>query len=269
MINEICAELMGGQRKRRHCIKIQSKIDRATEAYIAREGLGYRPEKGDKETGKEVFKRAKRIRIAVERGNGQAPAADLGLSEGAVADCSAVINGGALSRASWDDMRCGVEREMVVLASKLPVSEWVESVRGCTAMVLAVIVGEAGNLSNYPDRSRLQKRLGLGIVDGVRQGNPGPNATDDDWIRHGYNRQRRAEMWAFLDDTLLRAQWRAEKCTIPAHPIGPYGDHYGRKKAEYIERGHPAPDKAARRYMAKMFIRDLWQEWCRVTPAAG
>jgi hypothetical protein len=43
--------------------------------------------------------------------------------------------------------------------------------------------------------------------------------------------------------------------------LGPYGEHYARKLPEYIARNHPMPGKAARRYMAKMFIRDLWRAW--------
>ena len=66
---------------------------------------------------------------------------------------------------------------------------------------------------------------------------------------------------------MLRAQWRGEKkdddgnIISPGHAIGPYGEHYRRKKAEYIAREHPAPDRAARRYMAKMFLRDLLNAW--------
>jgi hypothetical protein len=74
-------------------------------------------------------------------------------------------------------------------------------------------------------------------------------------------RRWQAEMWAMLDDVLHRAQWRAERDGAPAHALGPYGEHYARKHAEYVARDHPAPGKAARRYMAKMFIRDLWCAW--------
>jgi hypothetical protein len=64
-------------------------------------------------------------------------------------------------------------------------------------------------------------------------------------------------------------QWRgplhnaANEIIAPGYPLGPYGAHYERKKTEYFERGLTSghADKAARRYMAKMFIRDLWKAW--------
>jgi hypothetical protein len=172
-------------------------------------------------------------------------------------------------------MRQETESEMARLARRLPAYRFVAGVKGVTAKALAVIVGEAGNLSNYPDRSRLQKRLSIGCVDGVRQGNPGPGATAEDWIRHGYKKSRRAEIWALVDDVMLRAQWRGAKLddagnvVEPARAIGPYGEHYARKKTEYVARRHPAPDRAAGRYMAKMFIRDLWRAWCHAEREEG
>ena len=111
------------------------------------------------------------------------------------------------------------------------------------------------------------KRLGLAVIDGQRQGNPGTNASADDWIAHGYKASRRAEVYAFIDDVMFRSQWRGAKDDAPGYPIGPYGAHYARKKAEYTIRfadelhAKAHAEKAARRYMAKMFIRDLWKAW--------
>jgi hypothetical protein len=181
-----------------------------------------------------------------------------------------VILTSAAARQVWDDLRTATEAEMVKLARRLPAHIWVADVKGVSALGLAVVVGEAGDLGRFPTRSHLQKRLGLGCMDGdVRQGNPGKAASAEDWIKHGYNKRRRAEIWAFLDDAMFRKQWRGpllddnDELIEPGYPLGPYGAHYERKKTEYLERGltRGHADKAARRYMAKMFVRDLWKAW--------
>jgi hypothetical protein len=279
-IEDVCARLMSLQRKRAFCIRMQSRHERSVEAYI-RVQMGFNPEL-PADQRKQISAEARRIRTTVERGGGRNGDARVGLFLLAAADVSAVILTSAQGRALWDSMRQETEAEMARLARRLPAYRFVARVKGVSAKALAVIVGEAGNLSNYPDRSRLQKRLSIGCVDGMRQGNPGPGATPEDWIRHGYKKTRRAEICALVDDVMLRAQWRGDKdadgknpektgkpVAVPAHAIGPYGEHYARKKTEYIARRHPAPDRAARRYMAKMFIRDFWRACCQAEREEG
>jgi hypothetical protein len=268
-IETICRELVELQRRRVFCIRSQRKMDNATLAYI-RVALGYHANLSAAAREK-ISAAARRIKKAVERGEGEGSSALAGLKSYAVADCSTVTLSSASARQSWDILRDGTEAEMIRLAKLLPVYEWVADVRGVSALGLAVIVGEAGDLGRFPTRSHLQKRLGLGCMDGdVRQGNPPAKpASPEDWIRHGYSRRRRAEIWAFLDDTMFLYQWRgplrdaAKEIIAPGYPLGPYGAHYERKKTEYLERGLTSghADKAARRYMAKMFIRDLWKAW--------
>jgi hypothetical protein len=145
---------------------------------------------------------------------------------------------------------------------------------------LAVVVGEtttdAGDLGSYANAGKVWKRLGLAVFDGRRQGNPGDGATKDDWIRHGYVKHRRAEIWAFFSDTMFKHQWRGEKTDddgnviAPAHPIGPYGEVYAERKAWNLARemtpGHA--DNEARRYMTKRVIRELWQAWRKAISGA-
>lgn len=248
-IDELCAALVNLQRNRVFCIKQQSVLDRSIEAYI-RLDLGYDTSQPKPERER-ISKMAKAIIKKVESGD------TTELDENIVL----VIIGAHEISKRWDDRRNAIEKEMIALASQLPAIDFVRSVRGVSAKGLAIIVGEAGNLALYPTRSHLQKRLGIACIDGQRQGNPGNGATAEDWTNHGYNPHRRAQVWAICDDVMLRAQWRKEQDGVPGHPIGPYGEHYARKKAEYVVRAHPAPDRAARRYMAKMFIRDLWKAW--------
>jgi hypothetical protein len=110
----------------------------------------------------------------------------------------------------------------------------------------------------------LDQCLGLAVIDGNRQGNPGKNATDEDWIKHGYNRQRRSLIWQ-IGETMIKAQVRkvkddADEDTSERRAIDRYGEIYlwrkrieidrvGLTKAEEPNKKH-AHDRA-QRYMAR------------------
>lgn len=259
-LGDICGALMRAQRDRVFAIVMQSRCDRAVEAYI-RIRLGYRTVDDEGNPAPEAERKklsalAVRIKAAVENGE-DSPAG----TEALAASVAMIVERNKIGRAVWDEFRAMTEKNMIALAKQLPVWSFVESVRGVSALGLAVIVGEAGDLGGYPKKGHLWKRLGMAVLDGKRQGNPGAGATTEDWIAHGYKKQRRAQIWAMLDDVMLRQQWQGGEAR------GPYGAAYARKKAEYLARewtpGHA--DKAARRYMAKMFLRDLWKAWPRAS----
>jgi hypothetical protein len=266
-LDDLCGRLMALQRDRVFAIRQQSRCDRSVEAYI-RNRLGFTsdPTRMDEAKRKKISAEAKRIKKAVEQGEDLSVAA--GEARGRIVlACSAVILRSMSARQMWDDMRDDTQEEMLVLVKQLPVLDFIATVKGVSNLGLAVIVGEAGNLGGYPKKGHLWKRLGLAVIKGNRQGNPGSVATAEDWTEHGYKAARRAEVYAFIDDVMFRSQWRGAKDDKPGYPIGPYGAYYGRKKAEYLIRfadepyGKKHADNAARRYMAKMFIRDLWKAW--------
>lgn len=149
-------------------------------------------------------------------------------------------------------------REVTAAAKTLPVwQSFGADVRGFGAASLGVILAEAGDLSNYSTHSKLWKRMGLAVMDGVRQGGLRKGAAKDDWIAHGYNRQRRSRMWN-IGDALIK------------------GNREGRYRTIYIERKafevSRAPEMSpmhahlrAQRYMEKKLLRDLWGAWRRAT----
>lgn len=160
------------------------------------------------------------------------------------------------------------EKEMVAAVKDLPIAAWVADVRGLGHLGLANILAETGDLSGYSTEAKVWKRLGLAVLDGRRQGAPGPGATDEDWIEHGYRAERRSVMWNIGANFV--------KCG------GHYRELYDRYKAEYLARpwcgecraktdkgprdhctpGH-AHNRAARK-MTKTFIRDLHRAWRRL-----
>lgn len=200
---------------------------------------------------------------------------------------SGVIMAAIASRAPFDDIEDASLKAMKGYAVGLPVwNEWAQGVRGFGEASLAVIIAEAGDLSVYPKKGHLWKRMGVAVVDGVRQGGLAKTASKEDWIEHGYNRQRRSRMWN-IGDALIK-------------PQGPYRDVYlarcayeharatatgllvvastaevietwakrglvvvksprGVDPAAVIGAGHL--HRRAQRYMEKRLLRDLWQAW--------
>lgn len=137
------------------------------------------------------------------------------------------------------------------LAGSLPAwASFGQTVSGFGSLGLAVIIGEAGNLCDYESVPKLWKRLGLGMVGDKQQGRPGAHATAADWIEHGYSKERRAAIFAYIGEPLLKKD-------------NPYRTLYLRKKAQCAERGMKKlhAHRYAHRYATKMLIKHLWREW--------
>lgn len=153
------------------------------------------------------------------------------------------------------------EKNMVRLAMTLPVWDaWAKDVHGFGAKGLAVIVGEAGDLSEYATHSKLWKRMGVAVMDGVRQGGLSKGAAKEEWIAHGYNRQRRSRLFT-IGDSIIKATRQAN----------PYRELYlSRKDVERAKLPEATPmhvHRRAQRYMEKRLLRDLWKAWRRAKSA--
>jgi hypothetical protein len=260
--------LNGLHRRRKFLIKVQQKITNATGAMIRQE-MGWSVSLPEKE--REVIrKRAETALTAIIKGK-VVP----GLSDEIVADAQLAL----ASKAPFDKQRLRIEAQMRKIARALPVFPWVDHKdrNGFSDLGLAVIVGNAGDLSNYPregqparkGKSALHKRLGLAPKDAYWD----PSVNDGKGA-YLVPRQRRSQSFVFCGDMVLRQQWRKEVTdpetgeVTPAHAIGPYGEAYARKKAEYLAREGWTPkhaDLAARRYMEKQLLRDLLAAWRRAT----
>lgn len=268
-IEDICGELMTLQHVRRFCIRQQTRCNNAVVAFV-RTQLGFSTDLPEAER-KAISKRARQLIEVMEQGD---LPRDERLTVWQTDTIYTIYASNVSARAPWDKLRAEQEASMKQLATQLPVYDWIKSVRGVRALGLAVIVGEVGDIGYNRQRpSGVWKRLGYSVEeDGYRQGRLPPGLSKDErtkaWKKRGYNPHRRAEAWAFLDDMLVRHQY--QKGVV----LGPYGEYYVKKKAEYLDRyaneravkAHA--DKAARRYMAKMFLRDLWREWCLVVPVS-
>jgi hypothetical protein len=129
------------------------------------------------------------------------------------------------------------------------------TVKGFSPWGLGTIIGEAGDIGNYPGCRHLFKRLGLAPDDCYSRGEKSTGRM--------IPRSTRGRIMGIIADPLLRAQWRGETDDESAHPIGPYGKVYGdtkaRRLAEEKSKGHA--DKLARRTMVKALLHDVHRAW--------
>jgi hypothetical protein len=140
------------------------------------------------------------------------------------------------------------------LAKQLPVHAWSKDVRGCGPLLLGLIIGETGDLSNYANPAKVWKRMGLAVMpDGKRQ----RRVTGDEAIEHGYNADRRSLMFN-LGECFIKV----------GGETSPYRQLYDDRKAFELTR---LPEDAkgrqgwahnrASRYAQKRFLVDLWKAW--------
>lgn len=186
----------------------------------------------------------------------------------------AMVNAQTEGRACFDEVESVALKAMTKLAAALPVWEsWGKNIRGFGAKSLAVIVAEAGDLSNYSDKSKLWKRMGLAVMGDVRQGGLKKGSSAEAWIEHGYSPKRRSQAWN-IGDTMIKAQVRkvkddADDDSGERMSLGEYGQVYLDRKAYELARD---PDmkpiiahRRAQRVMEKRLLKNLWQAWRRAS----
>lgn len=149
------------------------------------------------------------------------------------------------------------QKILVGLAKRLPVyKRWVESVPGFGAMGLGQIVGEAGDIANYPTVSKLWKRMGLAVIDGEAQRRCKDKAKAE---LHGFNPRRRSIMYSIGDAMVKSNQNRKTK------EPGDYRKCYLERKAYERDRMPDATDmhvhRRGQRVMEKRLLKHLWQQW--------
>lgn len=170
-----------------------------------------------------------------------------------------------------------IETKMSKLAALLPVQKFVKETKGFKHIGLAVIVGEAGNLSNYAKIRRLWRRLGYGMAKGHEKKAYSTwrmygGLSAEEWTRAGYSPPRLGQIYGVVTVPLMMhkkknkygAVYEARRArTLITHPEW-YVDENG--KAKLNEEGKPSSKHAqmdAQRIATKEFLYDLWLEWRR------
>ena len=202
------------------------------------------------------------------------------------ASVTGVVRISQISRKAWAEYEKGLVAEMVRLAGQLPVAVWLDepACRGISLGMLATIVGESGNLSNYPNPAKLWKRLfGAPYEKNGKTMMPSrwrleKGLSSEEWEEIGYSPQRHA------------TQQQLKENIVRQNGEGPYRQRYDEAKARTRET-HPEwwvcskcegkgkvgrkkcqnckgtgevalhAHRHAQLLAAKRFIRDLWNKW--------
>lgn len=156
-----------------------------------------------------------------------------------------------------------ITESMMELARQTPGMAVINQTLGVTELGLAVILGEAGNPSEYPNIQKFWKYLGWAPEEKYPKGEK----------REGRKvpRRRKGEVYGVIVPCLIQAQTRIVrdkngKDTGRRIARGPEGELYLERKAMYlarfIEEGRKNPkadaEKLALRVMLKAFLAKIW-----------
>jgi hypothetical protein len=208
----------------------------------------------------------------IELGEAEAKGKPADIDEPAYQEWREVIIASIQARAPFDAIEKQAEKEVDKLARQLPVWPWWQAnVFSSKATSLGIIVAEAGDLGGYANHSKLWKRMGVAVIDGLRQGGLSKSAPKDKWIEHGYNRQRRSRMWN-IGDALIKAdkgEWRRtylhrkeyerKRAEGLGLTVAPAAKIPAKRQSEFMSDGHI--HRRAQRYMEKKLLKHLWQVW--------
>lgn len=174
------------------------------------------------------------------------------------------------SRAAFDAMARQHEKSARKRAAKLPAWERLRHIKGFSAWGLAVIVGEAGDISNYSGVRKLYKALGWAPKECYQAGETGGRMVP---------KAKKGRLHGIVRKPIFQAQWRGERLptgelvtkdeqrgqpgNIPAHATGPLGEIYGATKRRHIEAGKTKghAENLAQRTMLKALIHDVHRAW--------
>lgn len=267
-LSDTIAEIRYWHRQRAFAMEQRKRTDLSLDAFL-RTALGWSKALPEAER-KQINQRALDL-IAI--GEKEAKGKPVEIDEPAYEEWRDVILASLAARAPFEAVEKRAKDEMEALAVTLPVwSGFAESIKGFGPASLAIIVAEAGDLSDYPKKGHLWKRMGVAVLDGVRQGGLTKAASKEAWIEHGYNRQRRSRMWNIGDALikgngdgryrqayLRRKEYERERAEANGLTVVPAAKIPAKGKDTYISEGHI--HRRAQRYMEKQLLRDLWSAW--------
>lgn len=214
---------------------------------MLRGAMGWRPDLPEAERAK-IVKQAVAVRKALIGGQ---LTGDPIPTEWSAMQTSAMAGFIGTSRLAAEPFQAQVnayERELETLAEQMPAADFIANIRGLGLCFIWTMVGEAGDLGDYPDKSKLWKRLGLAVIDGKAQG----KRSGDEALIQGYNPARRS------------AVYRVGDSLIKGNADGPYRACYLQRKAFEAAKGTMTKmhcHRRAQRYMEKRLVRDYLAAW--------
>lgn len=244
-VSEICDLLHEWQRERSVIIKSRIMLSNRLTAIVAGQN-GYKSKMDESERVK-LFDEARKLvkRVAAGEENHKS---------------KSIIDIHYLGIKAFLDKESHLEKPMRTAAGELPVAAWASQQRGFGLLSLAIVVGEAGNLSNYSTVGKLWKRFGCApySYDGEtkmgatwRGGREGKLPAEE-WEAFGYSPRRRSIAYV-IGENLVKLN------------KGEYRQRYETAKADAAVR-HPdwIKMRCHRHGMllaTKRLLRNLWCEW--------
>lgn len=188
---------------------------------------------------------------------------------------SGMVNTAQASWHAFEVERKAHRKAAEKMVAQLPAWDRIKHVRGFSVWGLATIVGEVGDVGDYPGPRHLFKRLGLAPDECYPKG--------EQRTGRMIPRNSRGRIMGIIADPLFRAQWRGARegddgsqrgnesqvdfdpvaTSIPAHAIGPFGAVYGEAKVRQLAAGKTKghAEKLARRTMVKALLHDVHRAW--------
>ena len=258
--NKIALQLMENQKQRSSIIKMMNAQKNQIAAYITRY-IGYNSNQTKEERRKNLTLGEKIFKAVIKK-----DATTLKKHKEIVDHLIiAVVDNANISLQRLKAEREIIEASMITKVKTLNICDWWIDMKGRSYLGLAIIIGEAGDLSNYANPAKIWKRFGLAVIDGVRQGGLPKGTAAEIWIEHGYNKKRRSSLWT-IGDSLMKTNGKD----------GYYKQMYDKRKKyeskrllkkwiadgkteESFKPGHS--HNRAKRYMEKALLKNLWCQW--------
>jgi hypothetical protein len=248
-INHACEEIQRLQRKR--VVAIKSRVMQTNRLVAVIAGtLGYEARMSEKD------RKAKMD---------EAAAAIKGVRGGTAShDYDMLIHATLDGADGLESLEGNFLKEMVGHARTLPVAAWAEGVRGFGVPMLSVVIGESGNLTNYPNPAKVWKRFGCApwtyrgktLMGSTwrcgRDGKEKVTLAADQWEEFGYSPRRRAVAY------LIGYALRNGNQDI-------YRAQYDEARADMLrKRPDASPQRCDRHGMllaTKLLLLNLWATW--------
>lgn len=179
------------------------------------------------------------------------------------------------ARASFDRVEDQTTADLESLVTSLPFWRKVEGVRGLGPVLVASVIGEAGDLGRYTKRG-LRKRMGLAPIrkDGVTKAGSawrlGGGLTKDEWIIAGYSPKRRSRMFNIGASLIKsgspyarvyqsRKEYERERAKENGVTVAPAALIPKKERERYISDGQV--HARSQRYMEQRLLEDLRKAW--------
>lgn len=265
---ETIALIRSAHRKRQFAMEQRKRLMNALGAFL-RTALGWTLELPDAERKRIADKAETLVDIGRLCAKGKRP----DIVDADYIEWEQVIQAALAGCVPWDALESDNTKRMEAASVTLPVwDRWAKDVRGFGARSLATLVAEIGDLDNYATVARVWKRMGVGVLDGVRQGGLSKSASKEQWIEHGYKAKRRALLFVVGDclvksngDGYYRAvylgrkQYEIAKAMEHGLLVAPAARIPKAMREQYVFEG--VIHKRAQRYMEKRLLKHLWQAW--------